>query len=141
MRLLLAALIAAALLVTGCGGDSEPGPGPPGAAAGTKLTITIYPQGRGDPVFAKWELLCDPDGGSLPDPEAACDALASVDPKIFEPLPADTVCTQQFGGPEAADVEGTLDGRPIQAQFARFDGCQIDRWEQLETLFPPAGAT
>ncbi len=141
MRLLLTAL-AAALLVTGCGGDAAPEPSTTAAtAAGTKLTITVYPQGRGDPVFAKWELECDPDGGTLPDPEAACDAVASADPKIFEPLPADTVCTQQFGGPEAADVEGTLDGRPIQAQFARFDGCQIDRWEQLKTLFPAASAT
>ena len=137
---MLAAFAVSALLVAaGCGGDSTPGGTETGAA--TKLVITIYPQGRGDQTFAKWELECAPPGGSIPEPKQACEQLESADPTLFEPLPADTVCTQQFGGPEAADVEGTLRGRPIQAQFARFDGCQIERWERLRLLFPAGDAT
>ena len=75
--------------------------------------------------------------GSHPDPEAACDHLAgTTDP--FAPLGADVVCTEQFGGPQTARVTGRWDGRPVDLELSRSDGCRIAQWDALVPLVPEA---
>lgn len=49
-------------------------------------------------------------------------------------LPPGTVCTQLFGGPQTATVEGILAGRNVTTTFTRVDGCQIDRWDRAMPL-------
>jgi Subtilisin inhibitor-like len=78
-------------------------------------------------------LTCDPDGGTHPDPEAACAAL-SEDPEALEPVAPDVACTLIFGGPEQATVVGVLDGDEIDAAFEYSNGCEIDRWDRLAAL-------
>jgi hypothetical protein len=56
--------------------------------------------------------------------------------QALEPLPADSICTQIYGGPQKARVRGRLDGRPVDARFSRVNGCEIHRWDQLRFLFP-----
>ena len=77
---------------------------------------------------------CDAPGDS-----AACQAVADIDPKTFEPVPGDQACTQQYGGPETATVKGTLNGKEIDAKFSRENGCEIARWEAAKPLFEAAG--
>jgi hypothetical protein len=50
-------------------------------------------------------------------------------------VPATTVCTQVYGGPQVAVVSGTLRGRPVWARFKRTDSCQIERWNRVRFLF------
>jgi hypothetical protein len=41
------------------------------------------------------------------------------------------VCTQIYGGPEEAEVVGTLNGEQVNATFSRQNGCEIDRWMRM----------
>lgn len=113
-------------------------PAVPGSSSDTELTIDVTDASG---AVTTYTLVCDPPGGSHPDPTAACAALAEVlaspgdDP--FRPTPPDTICTQQFGGPETASIAGRLDGRDVRASLSLRDGCEIDRWTRLGGLLSP----
>ena len=100
-----AALLAAlASGPAGCGGDDRTvvtatPPAPPDAPQ-TSLTITIDAGDDEPPVEST--LACDPAGGTHPDPEAACVALAELDAGAFLPVAADP--------DEYADLRRTADG-------------------------------
>jgi hypothetical protein len=102
------------------------------AQAEDDLQLTVDP-GDGSAV-EEWTLSCA--GlvrGSHPEPEAACAHLAAMsDP--FAPLGADTVCTEQFGGPQTARVIGRWDGEPVDIELSRSDGCRIAQWDALGPL-------
>ncbi|MFJ7340610.1 SSI family serine proteinase inhibitor [Streptomyces sp. NPDC101110] len=101
------------------------------------LTVTVRNAGGGaDGMF---ELYCDPDGGSHPDPDGACAALerdTRWGQDLFAPAPEGGFCTMQYGGPATAHVTGTWAGRPVDAMYDRRDGCQISRWDRLVPLLP-----
>jgi hypothetical protein len=122
---------AIALLMTGCGplggSSSESGSG-----TSTTLTITVWPQGAGGPR-REWTLNCDPPGGSLPSAGSACERLTLA---ALKPLPRDSICTQIYGGPQVARVEGTVDGREVDSRFGRSNGCEIHRWDGVRFLLP-----
>ncbi|MBO1753393.1 hypothetical protein J4G33_16410 [Actinotalea sp. BY-33] len=142
------AVLLAALAVTGCASPGQPGapaeddgaasgPAPEETAAAegtTDLTITVDPTGEG--ASSTYTLTCDPAGGDHPDPEAACALLEEVGVEAFAPVPRDASCTQQYGGPQTATVEGTLGGEQIDARFAYTDGCEISRWDGVADLLP-----
>jgi hypothetical protein len=123
-----ASLVTAVALLAGCGGDGEP------TRAATDLRITAWPEGKSG-AKEEWTLRCDPAGGSLPDPDRACERLAALNDR-FEPPPPDAVCTEIYGGPAVAEVTGTYEGAPVDATFTRTDGCQIARWDRHQFLFP-----
>lgn len=162
----LAAVVGAALLVAGCAGDGtapdppddgtvDPGEPPDEGDDGTDppddeppgdadpahlpadLTIRVDPTGEG--AYLTTTLTCDPVGGDHTDPEAACDALAAAGVAAFDPPPADEMCTQIYGGPQVAEVEGTVDGSVVRAGFSRTDGCEIARWDALVDLLGERG--
>ncbi len=140
MRALAAALLLA-LAAGGCGAetsvDDEPTTSP---LADTSLVIRVWLQGdlRKQPL--RWTLTCDPTGGTHPKPAQACDQLLAAQ-EPFAPVPADAVCTEIYGGPQLAEVSGSLRGQPVVARFNRTNGCQIDRWETVGLLFVGAGLT
>ena len=53
-------------------------------------------------------------------------------------MPKDVACTEIYGGPQEADVRGTFRGRPVDAHFSRTNGCEIERWDTVQFLFPEA---
>jgi hypothetical protein len=95
------------------------------AAALTSLTITVWP-GAGPDSFTH-TLRC-------PSADRDCAALTRLE-RPFEPVPADAVCTQIYGGPQRAFVHGTYRGRRIWTRFARRNGCEIARWNRHRFLF------
>ena len=120
-------------VVAGCGSEG----GNEGAASqepATQLEIAV----AGDGSHEHWSLTCSPSGGDHPDPEAACSALAQHADSL-RPVPADTACTQIYGGPQTATVEGTIDGKPFEGSFDRRNGCEIARWESLQPLLVVRG--
>lgn len=128
-------LPAAVLLAatTACGGDAgtlDVGDAP----ATTQLQVA-----QTTDRTQTWTLTCDPAGGDHPSPAQACGDLASVqDP--FAPLPADRVCTEQYGGDQTARVTGTYRGTPVDLELSRVDGCRISQWDRLGALLPgPVG--
>ncbi|MEP6909332.1 MAG: SSI family serine proteinase inhibitor [Actinomycetota bacterium] len=132
MKVLLLAIVA--LAATGCMGRTASSGG--GSAEGTSLKISIsLGAGKGAPTKL-WTLQC-PKGGTLPDASQACAKLDRLaDP--FGPVPKNLSCTEVFGGPQVATVQGTFRGQPVNTEFSRSDGCQIARWNRVRFLFPSA---
>ena len=135
-RILAASLLELALLgVLGACGDPAvvvtPGAPPTTSGVSADLTITV---GDGSGATGTSTLTCLPAGGTHPDPDAGCAALAAAWPKAFEPPDPDLACTEIYGGPETATVTGTIDGRRVDASFSRTDGCQIHRWDAAGAL-------
>lgn len=130
-----ALVIAAVAALVGCGTSAGAPAGP--AAPATKLTIQFWADGDG--TARKWTLTCNPAGGTLPRAATACSKLAGMRAP-FAPIPADAMCTQQFGGPEVAVVSGTYRGRRVWAKLQNRNGCEIARFKSLAFLFPGYGS-
>jgi hypothetical protein len=138
----LLALAVLPILVTGCGNGTEDSvtPQAPASESGgtvtTNLTI-VSDDGKGK--TETWTLTCDPAGGTHPDAEAACAALAAKGESALPPVAKDMMCTQQYGGPQTAKITGTWKGETVNASFSRTNGCEISRWQDLKGLLPDAG--
>jgi hypothetical protein len=92
------------------------------------VTISYWPTGRSGEALSA-TLQCDPDGGTHPDPNGACDALLQNEDAL-EPVPGDVACTEIYGGPQLA----TISGPGVDATFSRENGCQIARWDALKAV-------
>ncbi|MFE5793556.1 SSI family serine proteinase inhibitor [Streptomyces sp. NPDC056503] len=136
----LATALAAGLAGTAAGAaPAVPLPPLPLLSPPDSLTVTVT--GSGNPAAeGSWKLTCDDrPGGDHPAAARACARLegfarAGEDP--FAPVPADRMCAQVYGGPVTAQVTGVWQGRRIEARFTRSNGCEIDRWENVEPLLP-----
>ena len=107
----------------------------------TALNVTYWANGQqGDPQT--WTLRCNPPRGTLPRPAVACRRLAAGGWKLVAPVPARSICTEIYGGPQVARVVGFVQGKKVWARFTRENGCQISRWNRLAPwLFPAGGAS
>jgi Subtilisin inhibitor-like len=120
----IALLLALLALFAGCGSDGSGGSSEPRY----DLTITYQPAGAaGDAQTAT--LICDPDGGTHPDPAKACDALLEHEDAL-KAVPGDVACTEIYGGPQVA----TVVGGDVNASFSRSNGCEIARWDALRPV-------
>jgi hypothetical protein len=115
-----------------CGGEPTVGNGYPVV----DLEITVEHPERDAIVY---QLSCQGDTvtvtGDDPglDPAAACSSLADpeVMTRLIEGQPQDQICTEIYGGPDTATIVGTLDGRPVDTQIDRTNGCGIYDWDDL----------
>jgi hypothetical protein len=116
------------LIVAGCGlGTSESD----SSGNESELEIVVWASGKGGPSTRR-SLRCP---GTTEADRNACRMLEGVE-DAFEPVPADTVCADIYGGPQVAEVRGTFNGREIDAAFNRTNACEIARWNRLQFLFP-----
>ena len=116
------------LAVAGCGSDDET------AGSGvqeTTLEITVWSKGRDADEPRVTRLECQPDAS-----DPACERLAELGADAFDPVPPDVACTELYGGPQEARVEGTVEGEPVEAHLSRTNGCEIARWDEVETVVP-----
>ena len=104
------------------------------AAPATRLSISLYPEGRGGTV-QHFTLRCGPARGTVLDPARACAALARL-ARPFAPVPKGTVCTQIALGPQEAIVTGVVRGRRVSAYLRLRNGCEIDRWRRVRSIVP-----
>jgi hypothetical protein len=141
----LPALLAVLALGSGCaapsdgGGSASSGGSGNAAGGGTTLAdddlLVRIDRGDGSPA-EEWTLSClDVVAGTHPEAVAACAHLSGLDDP-FAPLPADVVCTEQYGGPQTARVTGRWHGEPVDAELSRVDGCRIAQWDGLGPLLP-----
>lgn len=132
MKKLTTGLSALALLITlsACGGSNsvDVNAGETKAAPKTKLTVEVT---TGDKEVKKFDVQCGPDDGTVKNLSASCAALT---PEALAPVPKDQACTMQIGGPETATIKGTLDGKEVEAEFSRKNGCEISRWKLIEKM-------
>jgi Subtilisin inhibitor-like len=120
----LAPLLAALVLLAGCGSAAVVGDSTPRY----DVTIIYWPEGQ-DGEQREATLLCFPHGGSHPDPDGACAALTENEDAL-EPVSGDVACTEIYGGDQVA----TITGSGVQASFSRANGCEIDRWDRLRPV-------
>jgi hypothetical protein len=118
-------LLLATALLAGCGAGADAGGD---RTPRYDLTIEYRPTGDAGQLQTA-TLTCDPDGGTHPDPAAACDALLRHEDAL-EPVPQDVACTEIYGGPQLA----TISGPGVQASFSRQNGCEIARWDALRAV-------
>jgi hypothetical protein len=139
-------VVAVCLAVLAACGGSDPGAGgnpsaAPSAAAPAAEDSLAVELDRGDGAEPeRYTLDCAGTvDGDLPDAAAACTALQGLtDP--FAALPADQLCTEQFGGPQTARITGRWAGKAVDLDLARTNGCQIAQWNRLAPLLPgPVG--
>ena len=128
----------------GPGGESASPSAPPSASApapvGDDSLTVVVSDGGG--ATRTWTLTCTPDGtpgGDHPDPAGACAALTAMSAP-FAPVRKDMMCTQVYGGPETATVQGRWRGQDVSAAFKRTDGCEIARWNRHAALLQPGRA-
>ena len=114
------------LLLAGCGAESGSAPAPGDSAPATVLTVTVDRDGTGPYPAKRARVNC------------AADACPTVPAIAFEPVSKRRVCTDIFGGPETASIEGTLRGKTVSARFSRRNGCEIARWEAAAALLDRA---
>jgi Subtilisin inhibitor-like len=126
-----ASLVVVLLALAGCGGWE--GGKTPGTQ--TVLQMKAWPNGKDRGAPREWRLHCERSGGTLPAPERACQKLLALEDP-FAPVPDDVACTQIYGGPAVAEVEGLYRGETVDARFTRMDGCEIERWNRHAFLFP-----
>jgi hypothetical protein len=98
------------------------------------LTVTVAADAKGT-ALRTWSLTCEPAGGDHPDPAAACRALTALK-RPFEPVPADAICTEIYGGSAVATLKGTWRGTPVDATYTRENGCHISRYDALGATLP-----
>ena len=154
-------LAAALALLAGCATPSDPGGSPTGDATPAPTTVSPEPSASPEPdpttgaevpaeltivldetgsgVTRTMTLTCAPTGGDHPDAAAACATLAAVGADAFAPPPLDEMCTEQWGGPQVATVEGTVDGESVRARFSRTNGCEISRWDAVAAVLGSPG--
>ena len=133
-----AAVLFAAAVITAVGCGSGVAATPTGSQ--TSLTITAWSEGRDEGGPLRLTLRCSPAGGTVQKPAAVCRKLLAMS-KPFAPLAKDTVCTDQYGGPQEAVVAGTFEGRRTWIQLTARNGCEISRWNRLAFLVPGAPGT
>ena len=135
MRVLVVLLLlalAACAEPAGSGADATPSST---AASDDDLLIEVD-QGDGT-APERYTLQCgEQPGGDHPDAAAACEQLEGLD-EPFAPLPADMMCTEQYGGPQTARITGRWHGEPVELELSRTDGCKISQWQGLGPVLPP----
>lgn len=147
--LLCATLFASGLLAAACGSTAAPGTGSPttgapsagssgSATAGTAATaarISLDVDFAGSPTTppAHYTLRCEPAGGSVANPAAACARLLK-DAGIFGPLPAHILCPMIMASAGRATVTGIYLGRHVHESLVD-GGCDLARWAKLRQVF------
>jgi hypothetical protein len=125
------AILVLLALLAGCG-DSAPGPA--GADVPTDVRISFDPDGEGRGRAVSTHVRCARD-----DRREVCRRLRTLDPRVLRAVPRDRFCTQIYGGPQTGRIHGTIEGRRVDARFARNNGCEIARFAAAAPILRQAG--
>jgi hypothetical protein len=101
----LALLGALAALLAACGGGGEAGE----AVVPVEVELVVV---TGVTSESRFEVRCGPTGGTTPDPEATCAAIAA-NPEMLAPPELTATCAGSLGIPPEARVGGTAGGRLV----------------------------
>ncbi|HKD87543.1 MAG TPA: hypothetical protein VKB62_03345 [Streptosporangiaceae bacterium] len=82
---------------------------------------------------AHYTLRCDPPGGTVADPTAACARLMRG-PSLFGPPPAHVACPMIMANAGRAIVTGSYLGHRVHESVVD-GGCDLSRWAKLKRVF------
>lgn len=112
------------VLAAGCGNDSRE----------TSLQISVV-TGQDGP--AQVALTCDPASGTLPDPAAACAAIAGHS-EMISPRQMTATCVGTVGIPPEVSVRGTANGHAVDLSVRDCD-LPLDRAESARLWLGAVG--
>ena len=125
-----ALVLALGFLAAGCGDEDEPTTGDPAAQGQVAITVTLDPDGpAGSEEEMTQDVNCDDESS-----DPACLAAADLEASDFDPPPADQACTEIFGGPDVATIQGEINGDAVDAELSRSNGCEIERFDAAVAL-------
>jgi hypothetical protein len=140
-------LLVVVTTLAGCGGADgaavEPPDDDPVVRPRPSAFLTLsFEDGRrrGRPAAA--DLSCAPGAeratGYLSDRPAVdiCRRTRALRGFLTSAPPRDRACAEVYGGPETAQIFGTVEGRPVDRRFARTDSCEIADWDRAAVLLP-----
>lgn len=122
--------------------SSPPAPSAGPGAGNAELAIMVKPSDTEPAV--NYTLVCQngvPAAESKhPTAQAACAALKN-NAALLSPSTKGTAqaCTEQYGGPQQATVTGIVDETPVDATFARRNGCEISAWDAAKDILGTSG--
>jgi hypothetical protein len=122
--------------------SSPPAPSAGPGAGNAELAIMVKPSDAEPAV--NYTLVCQngvPAAESKhPTAQAACTALKN-NAALLSPSTQGTAqaCTEQYGGPQQATVTGIVDETPVDATFARRNGCEISAWDAAKDILGASG--
>ena len=135
-----------ASLPTGGGSDAAGGTRPADGVDTYAIADLVVFVTHPDHESVRYQLSCLGDTATIDDPsvgvdpDAACRAL--LDPEVATRLidgpPTDQACTEIFGGPDVAEIGGTLAGSSVVTSVHRANGCGIFDWDELLADVLPA---
>ena len=122
--------------MSGCGDSDDADSDDTPAEGDTSLTVTLDPDGPDGPEEEMAEEVTCEDASD----DAACLAVAEIEVGALDPVSPDTACTEIFGGPDTASLEGTIEGEDVDVDLTRANGCEIERFDAavplLQALYP-----
>jgi hypothetical protein len=113
---MVCALVAVTASLAGCGGrDGE---------TQLRLDTERWDEAAYDVVDVHFTLTCDPPGGTVPDPERACETLEEH-PEMTDPPELTGTCAGDLGIPPSVSVTGTFRGRRVDVGVRSCDAPQL----------------
>jgi hypothetical protein len=110
------ALVAALLaLLAACGGKNEDGAAPDAGPVDVELVVVT-----GVDTSERFEVRCDPAGGTTPDPEETCEAIAEH-PEMLSVPELTATCAGSLGIPPEVRIGGTAAGKPVEVAVRECD--------------------
>lgn len=94
----------------------------PALTGGSNLVVRIQPTGPNGTVIIQ-KTKCPSKNNRCP----ALEGLTGQDLKVKE----GAVCSQEYGGPSIARVQGKLNGETVSATLSVRNGCEIALWNRL----------
>jgi hypothetical protein len=133
--------LAASLVLASCGEDDKSTPRAPADRGAIELTIRA---GDGARRASTGTLTCRSGeqratGALLKRAPASrlCSDARKLAPLLTTQAPAGRKCTQIYGGPQTAQITGTIDGRRVDRTFKRTNGCAIEEYARVAKILPP----
>jgi hypothetical protein len=110
----------------------------PTAVLALKFSVTDAPQTAPRPAtltcLATW---ANATGYLREAPQEGCRQARRLAGFLLSAPDRDRVCTQIFGGPQTATVQGIINGQRIRRAFSRTGGCELADWDQMGPLLAP----
>jgi Subtilisin inhibitor-like len=137
-----AAIGACALLTAACGSAAAPTSGSGGThssassrtTSAAKISLSVSFSGSAGIAPQHYTLRCEPAGGTVSDPAAACASLMKHGASLFGPLPVQMACPMVVADARRVTVSGTYLGRPVHELVAD-GGCDLSRWAEFGKIF------
>ena len=136
LGVLLAVLVAASLLPAAA--HAARAGTAPAAVVALKFSVTDAPEATPRPAT----LTClgtraNATGYLRETPEEGCQQARRLAAFLLSAPAPGRVCTQIFGGPQTATVQGAINGRWIRRTLSRTNGCELADWDRMGLLLAP----